>query len=159
MSNDLEQNKRLIKSVEPLIKSEKIKLDSLMDVLEKKNREFDKFKTIYDDKFLKKNELLSKIESISNSGGDLDLSVLSNVKYYLSDVNEDLIEASSSLRSKKQAVDRAATAVLECHVDVKLMEKYKKNKTHEYEQEVDKRELREIEDMWLQNNNDHNKDI
>lgn len=152
MSNDLEQFRRQLKTVDPLLKSERLKLDILKKHLEEKNREYDEYKLVYDKTFLKKDDLLSKIEDITSSGNSLNVETLSNVRHYLSEVNEELIEVASSLKCKQQAADKAVFNLTECHVDVKLMEKYKSNKNSQYLEASEKIEARELEDLWLQNN-------
>ena len=151
MSNNIENYRNCLKSVKPLLKYKRLKLDVLKEKLEEKNIEFDKFKLVYDEKYLKKHELLIRIESITDSGKSLDLNMLSNAKHYLTEINNDLIDASSSLQCKQQALDKASSMLLECHVDVKLMEKYEENKKLEFKLEEEKLEARQIEDLWLQN--------
>jgi len=150
MSNEIERYKKCLKSVEPLLKKNMLQLDFLKNRLKQKNREFDDYKLVYDEKMLKKNELLSQIESFADSGKNLDVNTLCNAKHYLTQVNDDLIDASSSLRGKQQAVDKAKTKLIECHVDIKLMEKYEENKKSEFNKELEKIQMRQVEDMWLQ---------
>jgi len=100
---------------------------------------------------LSKNDLLEKIESITSSTKPLDIYALSNARHYLNEVNDVLIDISSSLKSKEQAADNANKLLIDCHVDVKLLEKYESNKKSELSLEIEKLESREIEDNWLQN--------
>jgi len=150
MSNEIKKYKKCLKTVKPLLKKNMLQLDVLKNRLEKKNNELDNYKLVYDEKMLKKSELLLQIESFTDSGKKLDVNMLSNAKHYLTQVNDDLIDASSSLRGKRQAVHTAKTKLIECHVDIKLMEKYEENKKSAFNKELEKIEMHEIEDMWLQ---------
>lgn len=151
MSSNIENHKNCLSSVRPLLKNKKISLDLLKDKLEEKNKEYNKYKIVYDEKYFKKNELLKKIDTIAKSGEVLDVNILTNAKYYLLEVNEELIEVSTTLRSKKQAVDKVNAQLTECHVDVKLMEDYEKKKNIEFRLEIEKYENQQLEDLWLQN--------
>lgn len=150
MSDEIENYKNQLKAVGPLLKSKRYRLNMLKKKLDDKNTEFNKYKHIYDEKYNKKQDLLMKIDAISSSDEFLDVNILNNARHYLVEVNDDLIVASSSLKTREQAADKAKNNFIECHVNIKVMEKYEENKTHEYKQVLEKIQAREIEDLWLQ---------
>ena len=152
MNDEVSRLKRKIRVIDPLRKKNELDLNRVSQDLRQRQVEYDKSLDAHAELTQKKQVIVDYIHDYFGDNKSLNVHDMNNVRHYLDSLDTEVVKAVVDLEHRANKVEAVKEVVVQHQLSRKLYEKTQSRSKSMLSGELEKLQMKEMDDMWSRNN-------
>ena len=152
MNDEVSRLKRKIRVIDPLRKKNELDLNRVSQDLRQRQVEYDKSLDAHAELTQKKQVIVDYIHDYFGDNKSLNVHDMNNVRHYLDSLDTEVVKAVVDLEHSANKVEAVKKVVVQHQLSRKLYEKTQSMSKSKLSGELEKLQMKEMDDMWSRKN-------